>query len=61
MNLFRKQIHRHRKQTYGYQRGKVRWGGVNYEHRINKYTLLYMGSPDDSGSEKSACNAGELG
>ena len=26
MNLFTKQIHRHRKQTYGYQRGKVRWG-----------------------------------
>ena len=23
MNLFKKQTHRHRKQTYGYQRGKV--------------------------------------
>ena len=22
MNLFKKQTHRHRKQTYGYQRGK---------------------------------------
>ena len=29
MNLFKKQkkTHRHRKQTYGYQRGK--WGGRN--------------------------------
>ena len=26
MNLFMKQIHRHRKQTYGYQRGKLGGG-----------------------------------
>ena len=38
MNLFtkQKQTHRHRKQMYGYQRGK-RWG-----RRDNRYTLLYM-------------------
>ena len=52
MNLFIKQIHRHRKQTYGYQMGKVRGGAVNYEHRINKYTLLYTSSPNDSDSKK---------
>ena len=30
MNLFtkQKQTHRHRRQTYGHQRGKV-WGGIN--------------------------------
>ena len=63
MNLFIKQIHRHRKQTYGYQMGKVRGGAVNYEHRINKYTLLYTSSPNDSDSKKkkSACSAGDLG
>ena len=35
MNLFakQKQTHRHRKQTYGYQRGK--------EIGINRYTLIY--------------------
>ena len=35
MNLFsrQKQTHRHRKQTYGSQRGK--WG-------INRYTILYI-------------------
>ena len=37
MNLFtkQKQIHRLRKQTYGYQKGR---GGVG----INIYTLLYV-------------------
>ena len=35
-----KQIHRHRKQTYGYQR---RWGGwINQEFGINIYILLYI-------------------
>ena len=31
MNLYtkQKQIHRHRKQTYGYQRGKEERGGIN--------------------------------
>ena len=24
-----KQTHKHRKQTYDYQRGKGRWGGIN--------------------------------
>ena len=41
MNLFmnQKQTHRHRKQTYGYQRGK--WGGegINW---ISRYKLLYI-------------------
>ena len=42
MNLFtkQKQIYRLRKQTYGYQRGKV--GGINEEFGINIYTLLYI-------------------
>ena len=43
MNLFtnQKQTPRHRKQTYGYQRGK---GGerINQEFRINRYKLLYI-------------------
>ena len=42
MNLFTKQTHRHRKQTYGYQRGKVGVGGINWEFGINVYTLLYI-------------------
>jgi len=39
MNLFtkEKQTHKHRKQTYGYQRGKVR-GGINQEFGSN---ILY--------------------
>ena len=40
MNLFPKQkeTHRHRKQTYGYQRG----GWINQEFRVNIYTLVYI-------------------
>ena len=34
-----KQTHRHRKQTYGYQRG---WGEKNQQFGINIYTLLYI-------------------
>ena len=43
MNLFtkQKQTHRHRKQTYCYQRGKG-GGGINQEFGINRYTLLYI-------------------
>ena len=43
VNLFtkQKQIHRLRKQTYGYQRGKV-GGGINWESGIDIYTLLYL-------------------
>ena len=43
MNLFtkQKQTHRLRKQTYGYQRGKV-GGGINWEVGINIDTLLYI-------------------
>ena len=43
MNLFtrQKQTHRHRKQTYNYQRGKE-WGKINQEFGINRYTLLYI-------------------
>ena len=43
MNLYtkQKQIDRHRKQTYGYQRGKV-GKGINQEFGINIYTLLYI-------------------
>ena len=42
MNLFtkQKQSHRHRKQTYGYQRGKG--GGINEQFGINIYTLLHI-------------------
>ena len=44
MNLFtkQKQTHRHRKQTYGYQRGKEGGGGINQAFWINTYTLLYI-------------------
>ena len=40
MHLFTKlkQTHRHRKQTYGYQRGKGGW--INQEFGINRYTPL---------------------
>ena len=31
----------HRKQIYGYQRGKGR-GGINWEFGINRYTSLYI-------------------
>ena len=43
MNLLPKQkeAHRHRKQTYVYQRGKMR-GGINQEVEINIYKLLYI-------------------
>ena len=43
MNLFtkQKQIHRLRKETYGYQRGKV-GGRINEKFGINIYTLLYI-------------------
>ena len=43
MNLFtkQKQIHRLRKQIYGYQGGKV-GGGINQEFGINRYTLPYI-------------------
>ena len=42
MNLFTKQkyTHRHRKQTYGYQRGNT--GRINQEFGIYMYTLLYI-------------------
>ena len=44
MNLStkQKQTHRHRKQTYGYQRGKAGEGGINQEFGIKRYTLLYI-------------------
>ena len=42
MNLFteQKQMHRHRKQTYGFQRVRDR-GGINWEYGINRYALPY--------------------
>ena len=42
MNLYtkQKQTHRHRKQTYGYQKG--RRGGINDECGIKRYTPLYI-------------------
>ena len=42
MNLFTKhnQTHRHRKQTYGYQRGKGRRDKLGVW--VSKYILLYM-------------------
>ena len=36
-----KQTHRHKKQTYDYQRGKTR-EGINQEFGINRYTLLFI-------------------
>ena len=41
MNLFtkQKQTHRHRKQTYVYQRGKR---GINQEFGVNIYILPYI-------------------
>ena len=44
MNLVtkQKQIHRHRKQTYGYQWGQQGGGEINQEFEINIYTLLYI-------------------
>ena len=43
MNLFIKQkkTHRHRKQTYGHQRGKTR-GGIILELGINRHELPYI-------------------
>ena len=40
MNLFtkQKQTHRHRQQTYSYQRGKT-GRGINQEFKINRYRL----------------------
>ena len=57
MNLFtkQKQTHRHRKQTYGYQREKVGGGGTNQEHGINRYTLLYI---EYIGNKDLLCNTG---
>jgi len=44
MNLFIKQLHthRHRKRTYGYQGGKRRDRGINWEYEINKYKWIYI-------------------
>ena len=44
MNLFtkQKQTHRHRKQTYDYQRGWGVQGEINQKFGINIYTLLYI-------------------
>ena len=43
MKLFtkQKQTHRHRKQIYGYQRGKG-WGGISLEFGISRYKLFYI-------------------
>ena len=43
MNLYtkQKQTHRHKKQTYGYQRGKAE-GGINWEFGSDRYILLYI-------------------
>ena len=43
MNLLTKQIstQRHRKQAYGYQKGKG-GKGISWEFRMNRYTLLYV-------------------
>ena len=44
INLFteQKQIYRYQKQTNGYQRGNMEWGGINQEFGINIYILLYL-------------------
>ena len=38
----KKQLHRLRKQTYGYQRGKVVRGRIDWEFGTNKYTPLHL-------------------
>ena len=50
MNLFtkQKQTHRHKKQTYGYQREK-RKGEKNQEFEMNRYTLLYIKQINNKG------------
>ena len=47
MNLFTKQkeIHWHRKQTYGYQRGKG-GGRINYELGVNRYSMYKIINKD---------------
>ena len=43
MNLFtkQKQTHGHRKQTYGYQRGKLGvWGGIDQEFGIDETKIV---------------------
>ena len=47
MNVYikQKQTPRHRKQTYGYQRGKV-GGGINEEFGISSYKLLFIYKTD---------------
>ena len=40
--LSKTETHRHRKQFYGYQRGKGARGGINQEAGINMYTPLYI-------------------
>ena len=44
MNVLIKQkpAYRLRKQTYGYQRGKLRVGTINWEFGIDIYTLIYI-------------------
>ena len=37
-----KQSHRYRKQTHGYQRGKVGGGEINWEFGIDIYIPLYI-------------------
>ena len=39
--IYKTETESQRKQTSGYQRGKG-WGGINWEFRINIYTLLYI-------------------
>ena len=43
MNLFtkQKQAHKHRKQTYDYQREQQQ-GEINQDFGVNRYILLYM-------------------
>ena len=41
MNLFIRQTHRHRDQTYGYQ-GEQWEGEIDWEFGIDMYTLLYL-------------------
>ena len=57
MNLFtkQKQTHRHRKQTYGYQRGTGD-RGINQEFGINRHTLLYIKSINNKGLMYSTGN-----
>ena len=51
-----KETHRHRKQTYGYHRGKEVGGGINQEFGFNIHILLYIKQVTNKDLEYSTGN-----